>query len=476
VVLVIIGAVVSKQVKTHEDSVVGGRTFNTFLAAVGRAANIAGGSTSVGGAGYGYTYGVSGAWFGWANVISAAIWSPLSPRLYRAMSRGRFTTIGDYIGYRFGKFAKVFAGLLNSLAYMGFVAAQIIATGTILAVLLGWDHKLAMFVTTIIVIAYTILGGLKAVVYTDIVQMSILYLGLVFILPPIAVGEVGGMAQLFDNLPESFKQVGAMGWARIIGVIVAPTVLMPFAMQATYIYTASCKNVQAAWKSPLWTSVLYAFPAMTVIIIGLCALTLFPEITSSQDALPTAIVNLLPHGMIGFMLAAILSATMSTSSTCLLCSTNCFITDVMNALSKKVRTGEEQLKITRIGLAVIGLLTLSITMFYSDIIAIITLGYAVGCGGLLAPALATMFWKRATTAGCIAAMVVGGGSYVVIQLGQLATWPPLFFSLPVSLVLLVIVSLLTKPSDPSMYDVYFEDEWAKSPKNPENSNAGVTTA
>jgi SSS family solute:Na+ symporter len=147
------------------------------------------------------------------------------------------------------------------------------------------------------------------------------------------------------------------------------------------------------------------------------------------------------------------------------------MSDVFKTFSKKERTGEEQLKITRIGLAVVGILTLSITLFYTDIIRIITMGYALGVGGLLAPALAAMFWKRATTPGCIAAMIVGGGSYLIFQLGQFVTWPPLYFSFPVSAVLLIIVSLATKPADPAMYDVYFEDEWAKSPKNPDNDKA-----
>jgi SSS family solute:Na+ symporter len=385
------------------------------------------------------------------------------------MSRGKFTSIGDYVGYRFGKFAKVFAGLLNSLAYMGFVAAQIVATGTILSVLLGWNPKAAMLVTTVIVIIYTILGGLKAVVYTDVVQMIIIYLGLVFVLPGLAVGKAGGMSAMIGALPEAFQQIGSMGWGTIIGVIVAPTILMPFAMQAVYIYAAACKSVTAAWQSSFLSGVLYIFPALCSVFVGLAAFVLFPGLASAQDSMPRMIVEYLPHGAIGLLLASILSATMSTSSTCLICSTNCFITDVLKALSNKVRTGEELLKITRIGLAVIGLMTLSITMFYSDIIRIITLGYALACGGLLAPALATMFWKRATTPGCIAAMVVGGGSYLIIQLTRIVPWPPLYFSLPVSLVLLIVVSLATKPSDPSTYDVYFEDEWAKSPKNPESS-------
>jgi SSS family solute:Na+ symporter len=468
ILLVFIGVIVSKRVKTHEDSVVGGRGFGTFFAGVGKAANLAGGPSTVGTAGYGFTYGITGAWFTLSTAISCLVWVPLAPRLWRAVSRGRFTSVGGYLGYRFGGFARVFAGLLNCLAYMSFVAAQIIATGTILAVLLGWSHTMAMLITTVIVIAYTILGGLKAVVITDIVQMAIIYIGLVIIMPPVALGEVGGMNALFDALPEAFKQIGAMGWPRIVGTLMLPTILMPFTMQATYAYTAACKSSNVAWKSGILTAFLYIIPCMACLLVGMIVFVLFPDIAVASDALPTIVTALLPHGLIGILLAAVLSATMSTSSTCLICSANCLVTDVVGGLSKKERSGEEQLKVTRICMGLIGVLTLCITLFNSDIISIISIGYALGTGGLLAPALAAMFWKRATKPACIAAMVVGGGSYVFIQFSQIVTWPPLFLSLGLSLILIIAVSLFTKPSDPTVYDVYFEDEWAKSPKNPES--------
>jgi len=469
VVLVLIGALVSRKVKSHEDSVVAGRSFGGLLAGVGKAANLAGGSTSVGGTGYGYTYGISGSWFGIANIGVGFMMLPFVKRLWNAMNRGRFTTIGDYIGYRFGKEAKLIAGLLNCVAYTGFVASQVVATGTIVSVLLGWDIGLAMVITTVVVIGYSIMGGLKAVVYTDCLQMAILYVGMVFILMPKSIGTVGGFNELMSRVPAAFTDIGAMGWFTIIGVLLIPTLCAPFTMQAAYSYTASCKNVKAAFNSQLWCSLLYSLPAFAVIFIGMCGYLLYPDVASSNDVLPTMILDMLPTGLIGILLAAILSATMSTSSTCLICATNCFVTDVWGELVKKDMSQKQHLTLTRIVMGIIGVCTLVISIFYPNIIELIVLGYAIGAGGLLVPALAAMFSKRATKSGCLASMILGGGVYVIIQITGIIPYPPIFFAAPVSLMAMLIVSAITPKPDPSCYDVYFDDEWKKSPKNTEQT-------
>ena len=108
----------------------------------------------------------------------------------------------------------------------------------------------------------------------------------------------------------------------------------------------------------------------------------------------------------------------------------------------------------------LGVVILLIAMFNRDIISLITYGYSLGVGGLLVPFFACYFWKRATSAGCISAMLVGGVTYVALS--SLVTWPALFVSLPASLVTMVIVSLSTKAPDPKCYDLYFDDEWAKT--------------
>lgn len=477
--LIAIGVIVSRRIKTHEDSMVAGRSFGSFLAGVGKAANLAGGSTSVGGTGYGYTYGVSGSWFGIANIILGLVLAPIAPRIWRAMMRGGFTSVGEYLGYRFGKFAQVFAGFLNTCAFIGFVSAQIVATATIMMVLFGWDYTFSAIVSTCIVIIYTILGGLKAVVYTDCMQMAIIYLGIVIILPIVAVNTVGGLGEVFASVPESMKEIGSMGWWQIIGVILVPTITAPFTIQSTYTYTAACKSANTARNANLWGSLFYALPAFAVILIGLCCYIMYPDLASDQDALPTIVVDLLPNGLIGVLLAAVLSATMSTSSTGLLCAVNCFTSDVVfvikDAISNRDKSKSEghkiekkevlTLKATRIIIGCVGVFTLIGSLYFPHIIELILMGYSLLCGGLLVPALAAMFSKRATKPAAIASMLTGGISFLIFSFT--VSWPAIFGATPISALTMIVVSLCTKKPDPLTYDLYFEDEWEKSPNNPD---------
>ena len=191
----------------------------------------------------------------------------------------------------------------------------------------------------------------------------------------------------------------------------------------------------------------------------MCAVVLYPDLASGNDALPTMVMNLLPHGVIGLLFAACIAATMSTSDTCLLCSATCF-TNIYKEFIKKDATDQEVLKVSRISMMVIGLGVLCIAMFNQDIISLITMGYALGVGGLLVPFFACYFSKRATSAGCLASMLVGGISYLVLN--TMVTWPPLFVSLPASAVAMIVVSLLTPAPKPECYDLYFDEEWEKT--------------
>ena len=101
-----------------------------------------------------------------------------------------------------------------------------------------------------------------------------------------------------------------------------------------------------------------------------------------------------------------------------------------------------------------------ITMFNQDIISLITMGYALGVGGLLVPFFACYFSKRATSAGCLASMLVGGIYYFILN--NKVSRPALFVYLPASAVAMVVVSMLTPAPDPKCYDLYFDEEWEKN--------------
>jgi len=458
--MVIIGAFFSKQIETHEDEVVAGKSLSSLSAGIARAANVAGGSTSVGGTGYGYSMGVTGSWFGISSAMGNWIMVPFARRIKNILDRGNFLTIGDFLGYRYGEAARIISGGLNTIAYAGFVSSQIVATGTIMHVLLGWDLKTGMIVTTAIVIVYTIMGGLKAVVYTDYVQIVIIYLGMVFLLLPKSLNQVGGFSELVARVPEGFLKFGAMGTLSIVGMLVA-TGLAFFCCQATYGYLAASKNPTVAVRSSILCGVFYIIPAMAVIVIGMACVVLYPDLGSSQDALPTIIVNLLPVGVVGILFSAIIAATMSTSDTCLLMSTMCYVQDIYKGFINKEADDKQMLKVTRLSMIVLGVLALLIAMYYPNIIGLILWGYSFAVGGLLASVVMALYWKRTTNTGALASMFVGGGVHLYLTVTGFYI-PAVLISAPLGFIVIVVVSLLTPKPDVEKYRIYFDDEYQKS--------------
>ena len=464
VVLVLIGLKVSSGVKTAEDQMVAGRSFNTVTAAIGAAANSAGGSTSVGGTAYGYNYGLAGIWFNLGTACSMWVAAPFSGRVWKTMVRKNMVSAGEYYGYRFGRGAQFMTNIINVAAYMGFVASQVVATGTICHALLGWNLTVSIIITTLIVILYTATGGLKAVVYTDFMQMAILFIGMCFVLMPLSLHAAGGFGALADNIDPSKLTIAneEMNWTRIIAMIFIPTILNSFTMQAYYGYVGSCKDIRAARNSRILQGFFYIFPALAVIIIGMCALVLFPQLENGNEALPTMILELLPTGGVGLLFAACIAATMSTSDTCLLSSATAW-TNIYKDLINPKATTEQLKKHNEIAMVVIGLGVMIVALTNSDIISLITVGYSAGIAGLLVPFFAAFFSKKATNAGALAAMVVGivGWAlvnYNVISIGGL---PGLFVSVPAAVVVIIVVSMFTKKPTDEQLAPYHDDVFQK---------------
>lgn len=463
VLLIIIGSIASRQVKSNKDALAGGEGFGTLVAGVGRTANMAGGPATVGNTTYGFQSGLGGSWFAISNVIGMWVAAPFAPRIFRAMKRGDVITIGGYIGNRFGKFSRVFAGITNFLAYTGFVASNILATGTVLNVILKWDFTTSMIITAIIVTLYTLSGGLKSVFQINVLQVAIMIIGFAFIIMPLSISTVGGWNELISSVPGSFLDFGMMGWGTIIGTIMIPTALTGFTTQAGYIGVASSKNLSVSWKSTLLGGALYIFIAIPVVFVGMAAYLLFPG-ANAQQILATTIVEVLPTGLIGVLVAAVISATMSTAASCTLNAVTCYSKDVLEPLREQKLADSADLRLTRILIVIISIIATLFAVLLPSVIQLLLIGYSLAAGGLLVPAFATMFWKRATTLGIISAMIGGGISYLILQSVVKVTWPPLFLSIPLSLVLVVVVSLMTKPQELERYAPYFEDSWAEYTK------------
>jgi SSS family solute:Na+ symporter len=360
----------------------------------------------------------------------------------------------------------------------------------VIEIMLGWSHLPSLFVSTAIIIIYCTAGGLRAIVLTDVIQVSLIIVGMLFIMPPIIfkkAGDIlggGGFGAVWDY----FKSDAATqymtdpglpvlgGWPYVIGAIILPCIMIGGVAQASFQYQASIQSASKALKSFIMVPFLYIPVSIAVVMIGMCALIIYGPAFLSVDfggggqdpnlVLPTLIQDFLPTGLTGLLLAAILSATMSTSSTCLICSTTCFTEDVIKPLLKKRLDDKGSLKLFRISMICIGVLTIGITLWATDIIQLITTGYAGIVAGLWIPMMCTIFVKKSTKVATYTTMIAGLVVYFIVLLvpafPDVLNESPLYVSLPFSIVCMIIMILVSQKSSHGRLDAYFTDEWEKS--------------
>ncbi len=453
VIVLVIGMYASKKVRNFDDISVAGRRFGTFSAAVGSASNVAGGASTVGTAADGFKIGLSGGWFGVATALAGPVTAWFMGIVKKVADRHRFVTVGDFLGYRYSKSAKVIAGAVNGISYAGFVAGQAVTLGAVLSSVIGWDFNASIAVGSLVCIGYTIAGGLPAAVYTDYLQLTTIWLGMAVVGLPVALGMVGGFGALVTSLPAEFFDIGRVGVGSVLGVLI-PTALSSFVLQAAYAYAICTRNPSMAVKARYLQSGLYIVPTLAALLIGVCGLVYFGSLDNPSQVLPKMILEIFPSGVAGLVLAAVPAATMSTFDTCLTCSVSSFVQDVYKPLINANPSERHTLIVTRVLMVVVGLFAMLVAMAFPRIIPLILWGYAFGVGALLAPTLAAFFWPRATNGGALAAMLVGGLTQLSLTIWKVlpAAIPPVLVSLPISAIVLFAVSMITQPPDPKVID------------------------
>ncbi|HTF53564.1 MAG TPA: sodium:solute symporter, partial [Pseudonocardia sp.] len=210
-------------------------------------------------------------------------------------------------------------------------------------------------------------------------------------------------------------------------------------------------------------------------VIGMAAKALYPNLANAQDAFATIVEQLLPTGVRGLVLAAALSAMMSTASGALIGCSTVTTTDLLGKLWR--RPGVPQLSEVnqnRVTTVVLGILAIGIAMVVNDVVGALTVAYNLLVGGLLVAIVGALFWRRGTTAGAVASIAAGSVVAVVSMiLAGLEANEPIFYGLGASLVVYVVVSLLTPPTADEVLRVW--SQRLAGAADPAESRATATT-
>ena len=195
VVLIWIGLAVAARERGEGESesfLAADRSMNLLQTTSSTAATDLGGGFSLAMGGLGFTLGISGSWLIAISGLSIIMVSFLMvPKVKRWADRVKGLTTGDLFEARYDRRTGTLAAVVVGIAWFTFVGGQIIAGAKLIQVTAGLNLTLAVVLSGAVVLAYTALGGLKAVIYTDVFQMLVLLVGVVFIAVPLGLYEVG---------------------------------------------------------------------------------------------------------------------------------------------------------------------------------------------------------------------------------------------------------------------------------------------
>ena len=393
----------------------------------------------VGGAQYGAEYGIGGMWYGLGACLSYVLFALVMSRLL--YTRG-YITIPDLIRDRYkSKFASVLMAVLNICATLGIMAAQIMA-GCALFEALGLNPTLGGIVMAVVVFIYCSISGMWGVMITDSVQTLVIFFSTVFCIVIIAMQ--GGFDTISAALPASAFGPVPFSGERLVMMLV-PGALNGLISGAAYQRTASCKDEKVAFWSPIIAAaVLIPFVIMPV-VIGMYGKALFPD-APTASILFTVVLQDMPPIVAGLMIAAVLSAVMSTMDIGLLNVTANAVNDIyfktLNPKADEKKLG----RLSAIVTLVSGVIALILAISSSSILSLLSSTYSIMNAGALVMVLGGIFWKKGTKEGAIASALCGMAMIILNKCGVQIPYIA-FTSLIPALIAYIVVSLATQPKN-----------------------------
>lgn len=356
-----------------------------------------------------------------AGLCLVLVGAFFATKLYRL----NLLTIGDFYRQRFGKGIEVFCSSAIILSYLGWVAAQITALGLVFSVLTNgaMSETAGMIVGTLAVLIYVVIGGFLAVAWTDFIQMIVLVVGL-SIIAVFASDLAGGSGQVIAMAQNAdlFKFLPPPTFTDIAMFIGAALTMMlgSIPQQDVFQRVMSAKDERSARLGAMiggFSYILFAFVPMfivasAVVVMGDSALQMAEN--DYQRLLPTFVLSKMPLIMQILFFGALLSAIKSTSSATLLAPSTSFVENIL----KNLRPGmsdRQQLLAMRVTIVLFAGLVLlyAIAMQGTTIYDLVSSAYQVTLVGAFVPLVFGLYWKRSTTQGAIASLVLGIGTWLV---------------------------------------------------------------
>ncbi|ODS83694.1 MAG: sodium:solute symporter [Cytophagaceae bacterium SCN 52-12] len=423
-----IGLWASRFVKNTKDFVLAGQKLPLVLAASATFATWFGAESILGAPAEFLKHGVQG-------VIEDPFGAALCLFLVGLFFARHFYRLGiltfcDYFRHRYGKRAEIWSALLIVPSYISWIAAQLLAMGTVMKIVLGWPTAESMIVSTALVVTYTIWGGMWSISLTDFFQ-TILIIGGLAIVGGAMYVKTGGIAPLAKNMPDGFfdffPKSNLMDWSKYIAAWITIG-LGSIPQQDVFQRVMSARDAGTSVKACLLSAVMYLSVALIPLYIALCARFLYPDSQpDGQMMIPDMVMRHMSLPVQVLFLGALLSAILSTTSSAIMAPAT-VIGENIYRFFKPATTDRELLKVIRLGIVGIAFVAVIMASGRESIFELVAESSAFSLVTLFVPLTAGLYWKKATLSGCLLSMALGLGTWLSCVMME-TDFPALLFGL-----------------------------------------------
>ncbi len=360
--------------------------------------------------------------FSFSIPIAAILAIKFFVPLYRSLNS---ISAYKYLEVRFGPWARMYASICYMLTQLMRTGAILLLLALPLNVLFGWNVRTIIIVTGVAVTVYSMLGGIQAVIWTDAIQAIILIVGAIVCAGILTFSMPEGPLQIFEIAAASDKfSLGSFGasisestfWVILIYSLFIN--LQNFGIDQNfvqrYMTTSSLKKAKA---STLFGALLYLPVSLLFFYIGTALYSyytaqpdLLPNGTPGDEVFPHFIVNGLPTGITGLLIAAIFAAGMSTISTSINSTATIVLTDYYKRYVNKNATGKSEMKVLYLSSVIFGALGVTISLALVGVESVLDAWWSLASifsGGMLGLFLLAFLSKKVRNIDAAIGVIIG---------------------------------------------------------------------
>lgn len=408
--ILLLGLWSGKGMKTLSDFSVSHRSYGSLVIFATLSASFIGGGFSIGNAEKVFRFGI-------ANIV--ALWGfslkEILVAKFIAPRTGNFPgviSLGDLMDRGYGRIGRIISGFFSVFLCAGIVGAQVGAMGIIFNVFLAIKPLWGILIGCGIVITYSTIGGMRAVVLTDVVQFCVLAVGIPAVLV-FGLIKLGGFSAIEAATPAGHFSIPAEGTTLAAFLSLFLTFMLGETLVPPYVQRLFMAKDPAHTARGTMLSGIFSIPFFAITgAIGLVAFAL----DSTMDpnlAMPNVIRTFLPAGLRGFVIAGVISIVMSSADSFLNGAATCCINDVVKPLRKNPIPKQRELLLAKLTNLLVGVLAVIFALKIPSVLDILIYAYNFWAPIIVVPLAAVLLGVRVTRAGFLAGALAGAAGALI---------------------------------------------------------------